>query len=176
MTWHTINRVVENVYQISEPFGKIWPQWEGIRTVNMYLVVGQERAALIDSGTGIGDVHTAINKITSLPCIVLNSHYHWDHVGANSLFTETAIHEIEVDLLAQVTAHFQNKKNLAIYQETMNLPAARAVLPPFYDPGSFSISPGPATHILHDNELIDLGGLELRVLHIPGHSPGHVIF
>ena len=99
-TWHTTTRIAENLYRISEPFGAIEPRF-GITTANMYLVLGQERAALIDSGTGVGDLRAEITRITSLPCTVLNTHYHWDHVGANSLFDERAIHEREVDLLAQ---------------------------------------------------------------------------
>jgi len=76
-TWHTITSIGENAYQISEPIGIIEPRF-GVSTVNMYLVVGREQAALIDSGMGIGDVFAEIAKITSLPCMVLNTHYHWD--------------------------------------------------------------------------------------------------
>jgi glyoxylase-like metal-dependent hydrolase (beta-lactamase superfamily II) len=135
----------------------------------MYLVIGQERTALIDSGLGIGDVHAEIRKITSLPCIVLNTHYHWDHVGANSLFAESAIHEREVDLLVR-------EQDVSWFRPAMRSPAARAVLPSSFDPAAYRIIPKPATRVLHDNDLIDLGGRMLRVLHIPGHSPGHVAY
>jgi glyoxylase-like metal-dependent hydrolase (beta-lactamase superfamily II) len=168
MTWHTTTHIAENTYRISEPFGAIEPR-VGITTANMYLVIGQEHAALIDSGMGIGDVCAEIRKITSLPCTVLNTHYHWDHVGANSLFAESAIHESEADLVAQ-------ESDLGIFRQSIQSPAARAVLPPSFDPTAYRIIPKPATRILHDNDLIDLGGRVLRVLHIPGHSPGHVAY
>ena len=96
MSWHTTMRVAENVYRISEPFGAAGAP-VGLTTVNMYLVIGQDRAVLIDSGMGIGDVTAEIGKITSQPCAVLNTHYHWDHIGANALFSECAIHESEAD-------------------------------------------------------------------------------
>jgi glyoxylase-like metal-dependent hydrolase (beta-lactamase superfamily II) len=168
MTWHTINPIAEDIYQISEPIGTIEPRF-GVSTVNMYLVVGRERAALIDGGMGIGDVSLKIAKITSLPCMVLNTHYHWDHVGANASFKERAIHEIEIDLVAQ-------KQNVASLRKVMKSPAARAALPPGFDPSMYRIVPKPATHILHDNDRIDLGSHVLKVLHTPGHSPGHVTF
>jgi glyoxylase-like metal-dependent hydrolase (beta-lactamase superfamily II) len=168
MTWHTTTRIAENLYRISEPLGAIEPR-VGVATANMYLVIGQERAALIDSGMGIGDVGAEIRKITPLPCTVLNTHYHWDHVGANSLFAESAIHESEVDLLAQ-------EQEISWFRSALRSPAARAVLPASFDPAAYRIIPKPATRVLHDNDVIDLGGRMLRVLHIPGHSLGHVAY
>jgi glyoxylase-like metal-dependent hydrolase (beta-lactamase superfamily II) len=50
------------------------------------------------------------------------------------------------------------------------------VLPPSFDPAAYRVSTKPATRVLHDNDLIDLSGRVLRVLHIPGHSPGHVAY
>ena len=49
LTWHTTTRIAENLLRISEPFGAIKPS-VGAATANMYLVIGQGRAALIDSG------------------------------------------------------------------------------------------------------------------------------
>jgi len=168
MAWHTTTHIIENVYRISEPFGAIEPRF-GVETVNIYLVVGQDRAALIDSGMGIGDLHVDVREITSLPCIVLNTHSHWDHVGANSLFDESAIHESEVDLLAQ-------EQDISWFRPAMQSPAACDVLPTDFDPAAYRIIPKAATHALHENDVIDLGGIMLRVLHTPGHSPGHVAF
>jgi glyoxylase-like metal-dependent hydrolase (beta-lactamase superfamily II) len=168
MTWHTINPIAEDIYQISEPIGSIEPRF-GVSTVNMYLIIGRERAALIDSGMGIGNVSLEIAKLTSLPCMVLNTHYHWDHVGANASFKERGIHELELDLVAQ-------EQNVASIRKVMKSPAAQAALPPGFDPSSYRIVPKPATRSLHDNDRIDLGGHVLKVLHTPGHSPGHVTF
>ena len=49
MTWHTVTSITKEVYRISEPIGVIEPRF-GVLTVNMYLVIGQEQAALIDTG------------------------------------------------------------------------------------------------------------------------------
>jgi glyoxylase-like metal-dependent hydrolase (beta-lactamase superfamily II) len=168
MSWHTVAQVEENVYRISEPLGAIEPR-AGITTANMYLVVGQDRAVLIDSGMGIGEVATEIGKLTSQPCAVLNTHYHWDHIGANSLFSECAIHEDEVELVAQ-------EQDVSFVREAMQSSAARAVLPAHFDPAQYRVIPRPATRVLRDQDKIDLGGRELRVLHTPGHSPGHVVY
>jgi glyoxylase-like metal-dependent hydrolase (beta-lactamase superfamily II) len=168
MSWYTTTRIAPDLYQISAPIGRIEPRFNA-PTVNVYLVIGRERAALIDSGMGIGDLCTRVKEITSLPCIVLNTHAHWDHIGANTQFDETAIHELEAHQVAQ-------ESNMAAIRKAMQKPAARAALPPSFDPAEYRVPTRPATRILHDGDLIDLGAQALRVLHIPGHSPGHVAY
>jgi glyoxylase-like metal-dependent hydrolase (beta-lactamase superfamily II) len=135
----------------------------------MYLVIGEEYAALIDSGMGIGNVRAEIREITSLPCLVLNTHYHWDHTGANFLFDERAIHEYEADLIEQ-------EQDIIFLRDVMQSPQARAVLPSSFDSTAYRYVAKPATRVLQDNELIDLGDCILKVLHTPGHSPGHVAY
>lgn len=168
MTWHTITLVADNVYRIAEPFGAVEPR-VGVDTVNMHLVVGRERAALIDTGMGIGDAAAEVRRLTTLPCVVLNTHYHWDHVGANYAFAERAIHAAEIDLVTR-------EHDLGSTPQAMQSAAARAVLPDGFDPAQYRVVPMPATRVLHEGDLIDLGGRALRVLHTPGHSPGHVVF
>lgn len=168
MTWHSVSQIAPNFHCISEPVGSIEPRY-GVNSINMYLIIGKEQAALIDSGMGVGDVRAEIRKLTSLPCMVLNTHYHWDHVGANHLFAERAIHELEVGLLKQ-------KQNLNFLRKSMTSASARAVLPPTFDPATYRHIPMAATRVLKDQEQIDLGDCRLEVLHIPGHSPGHVAY
>ncbi len=168
MDWHTVVRVADHVYQIAEPFGEVEPR-VGVATVNMYLVIGEERAALIDSGMGIGDLAGTVRALTSLPCVVLNTHSHWDHVGANHAFADAAIHHAEAALLAR-------SENVTWMREAMQAPRARAALPPGFDPATYHIEPPPPTRILKDGDTVGLGGCVLRVLHTPGHSPGHVAF
>ena len=168
MTWHTVSRITPSVYCFAEPLGAIEPRI-GIETANAYLVLGRERAALIDSGIGVGDMRARVDEVTSLPCTVLNTHYHWDHCGANAQFDETAIHELEAGLVAK-------KQNLGWVRRAMEVPSARAVLPPGFDPAAYRVVPKRPTRTLRDDDLIDLGERTLQVLHIPGHSPGHVAY
>ena len=46
-----------------------------------YLVIGEERAALIDTGTGFGDMSALTAQLTDLPIIVILTHGHCDHAG-----------------------------------------------------------------------------------------------
>ena len=168
MSWFTTTRIAQNVYQISVPVGEIEPRFNA-PTANVYLVVGRDRAALIDSGLGVGDLRAEVGALTSLPCMVLNTHAHWDHVGGNAQFDETAIHELEAPSEVQ-------EPNMGAIRKVMQSPRARAALPPSFDPAAYRIRVKPPTRILHDGDRIDLGEHSLEVLHIPGHSPGHVAY
>jgi len=114
-------------------------------------------------------MRTKVRKITSLPCTVVNTHYHWDHIGGNILYAECAIHESEMDPLAQ-------EPDLNRFRQAARSPATRAVLPSSSDPAAYRVIPKPATRTLQDNDVIDLGECMLRVIHTPGNSLGHVAY
>ena len=168
MAWHTVERIAGDTYRIYEPMGSI--PGVGLSSTNMYLLVGNERAVLIDSGMGIGDARAAVAAITSQPCEVLNTHSHWDHTGANALFDETGIHELEAQLLGR------EHDILPDFLEALRSPAATDLLPASFDLGTYRVSPNPATRIVHDGDMIDLGGRVIQALYMPGHSPGHTAY
>lgn len=64
---------------------------EGI-TVYYYLVAGSERALLIDTGLAQKDFSELLQGVTSLPCILVNTHTHPDHTGGNKNFEEIYAH------------------------------------------------------------------------------------
>lgn len=53
-----------------------------------FLVVGSEKAMMIDTMNGEEDFVPAIKEITDLPVIVVNTHGHPDHLGGNKYFAE----------------------------------------------------------------------------------------
>lgn len=166
MSWYSRKQVYDGVFRISEPFGDIEPR-VGVKTVNMYVVVGGARAALIDTGMGIGDLASEVAEITALPIIVLNTHYHWDHVGANSQFQSVWIHGEELELV-------RTSPDVSDLREAMSSQLAQKILPSGIRPESFEILPAPEVQSVSDDQVIDLGDRTLRVLHTPGHSPGHI--
>ncbi len=50
---------------------------------NMYLLVGEEKALLIDTGWGAGNLREYVERLTDKPVIVFNTHGHLDHSGGN---------------------------------------------------------------------------------------------
>ena len=53
---------------------------------NTELIIGSEKAAVIDTGFGFGDLPAAVRKLTEKPLLLFNTHCHVDHVGGNAPF------------------------------------------------------------------------------------------
>ncbi|MGN6715665.1 MBL fold metallo-hydrolase [Anaerocolumna jejuensis] len=62
-----------------------------ITGVSGYLVMGTERALLIDTCCGIGDIRAFVNKIWRKPYDVVLTHLHFDHIGGAYIFDEVFI-------------------------------------------------------------------------------------
>ena len=60
-------------------------------TARPFSVCRKERALLLDTGCGIGDLKGVIRKITDKPYIVIASHGHMDHIGRAGAFDELYI-------------------------------------------------------------------------------------
>lgn len=57
-------------------------------TEYMYLLEGEEKALLLDTGYGAGNLRAFIEKLTNKPVIVANTHFHPDHAGGNGEFEQ----------------------------------------------------------------------------------------
>ncbi|WP_315823617.1 MBL fold metallo-hydrolase [Paraflavitalea speifideaquila] len=78
--WFEIYQLNDKTYAFKEP--------HHVEEVICYLIMGQHRAILFDTGMGIGDIRAEVTAITSLPIVVVNSHCHYDHIGGNHQFEE----------------------------------------------------------------------------------------
>ena len=72
--WFDVRPLAEGVFLIAEP-----------GHVNNFLVVGDDRAVLLDTGLGVADIRTVAEGLAGKPLSVVNSHYHFDHSGGNRL-------------------------------------------------------------------------------------------
>lgn len=156
--WFAVDEPAPGVFRIQEPLHN--------ENVKSFLVLGGRRAALIDTGMGIGDIRAVVEARTSLPVVVINSHAHWDHIGGNELFDEIWIHEAEADGLAGVSNE--------ILRDWFGPHNMRGPLPGHVDLTTVAYPPTPPTGTLTGGEEIDLGDRTLEVIHSPGHSPGGI--
>jgi glyoxylase-like metal-dependent hydrolase (beta-lactamase superfamily II) len=158
--WFDVREVVAGIHVIEEPLHD--------ERVKSYLVVGTERAALIDTGMGVGDIKAVVEGLTALPVMVVQSHAHWDHIGGSWQFAEVMIHRAEVERLRQGRASGSLRHALTPDHLTGPFPA-------HIDPETFGTPGVEATRLLEGGEVIDLGGRELEVIHAPGHSAGGIV-
>jgi glyoxylase-like metal-dependent hydrolase (beta-lactamase superfamily II) len=135
---------------------------------NIWHVRGRDRSLLFDSGLGVVSLVGQFPWLQSSPLIAVASHTHFDHIGNHHEFAERACHSREADILAAPTP----ERTLATRYATL---AMFERLPPGgFDPDAYRVQPAPATLLLEDGAVIDLGDRHFVVLHVPGHSPGSI--
>lgn len=158
--WFTVDQVDESTYIISE-----YRHWE---ETHCYLLIGNDRALLIDTGLGISNIHEQVRNLTDKPITAVATHIHWDHIGGHKYFPDFYAHEAELDWL---------KGGFPLpVQAIRNTVADRCELPVDFDFEGYEIFLGEPSRLLKDDDTIDLGRRTIQVLHTPGHSPGHLCF
>lgn len=115
-----------------------------------YLVLGRERAVMIDCGGAGKAVMPLIRAITDLPVILLLTHAHPDHYASASEFDEVWLHEDDVGALPVFEPAFSAMGVKPLDRKTLR---------------SFS-----------DGQVFDLGGESLMACALRGHTPGSVVF
>ncbi len=158
--WFAITEPEPGVFVIEEPFHD--------ERVKSYLIVGDERTILFDTGMGVADIREVVDQLTDAPIIVVNSHAHWDHIGDNHRFDEVWIHEAESGSLQ---AGAGNDVLRSWFQPEHLL----GPLPDGVTAETISIPTSVPTGLVADGQVIDLGGRALEVLHCPGHSAGGIV-
>jgi glyoxylase-like metal-dependent hydrolase (beta-lactamase superfamily II) len=154
--WFAVYKVAANTYAIYEPHQS--------EEVISYLILGQQKALLFDTGMGISDIKKVVRELTRLPVIVLNSHTHNDHVGGNWEFS--TIYSVETPF----TEH-NAKGSREDAQEEIQPGEICGQLPPTFDPQTYRTRPWNITRYIHDHDAIDLGGRTIEVIATPGHTP-----
>ncbi len=89
---YSINRLYDGVYAFDEG---------GVRS---FLILGTEKALLIDTGFGGVDFEKELPRITDLPVILVNTHSDRDHTGKNEIFRTRYIGHMELERLKRQQA------------------------------------------------------------------------
>ncbi len=134
---------------------------------NMWHVRGRDADLLLDTGLGVFPLRAAIARLADRPPICVASHTHFDHIGGHHEFDCRCVHKAESEILAAP----HNDTTLASRYVTDDIFDA---LPEGWNTAAYRIKPAPATRILADGDLIDLGDRAFEVIHTPGHSPGGI--
>ena len=139
--------ILPGVFHLKQDLAPYWPgEWSAIN-----VVVGQ-KIAIVDTGIPGGEalVWPLLEELGRAPSdvvAVVNSHFHGDHTGSNGALRDRTS--------AQIMIHALDADRLGSGE--IEGPTA-----------------GPADVRLADGDLIDLGDRELRIVHLPGHTPGSI--
>ena len=159
--WFTVEQIDHNTFSISE-----YKHWE---ETHCYLLYGEKRAVLIDTGLGVSNIREIVDSLTALPVMVVTTHVHWDHIGGHKYFNNIAVHEAEKDWLSVRFPLPPQVVRTDLTRFPCDFPAG-------FDIDAYQIFRGMPQRVLTDGDSLNLGGREIQVIHTPGHSPGHCCF
>ena len=159
--WFEVFQLPRNVLALYEP--------GHFQEVISYLIPGKDKALLFDTGMGIANIKTAVEELTSLEIVVVNSHTHFDHIGDNHRFP--IVHVFDHPCARARLAGGMRHEELSVH---LDGDAIWKPVPAYFDSETHFI---PACHFktIEDGHIFDLGGRQLEVLSTPGHSPDSVM-
>lgn len=143
-------QVMPGVYHIKDAMG-----------VCMTLLVGQEKALLVDTGYGAEDVHAFVRTLTDLPLQLLLTHGHHDHAMGAMWFDNCLLFAEDLEDFAEYTGDFTRKR-------VLNQAKGKGVP---VEEEKYLAAQMPTPQLLAEGE-IDLGGLAAQVMLVPAHTQG----
>jgi hydroxyacylglutathione hydrolase len=147
--WFALEDIAPGVTAIGEPL---------YHQVNWnYLIEGEDRALLFDTGPGVRNIVPVVESLTQKPLTVLPSHMHYDHTGNLHRFSTIAIADLLTLRACMVDGllHASDDLYLGHYEDMVWKPVA-------------------VSQWLPIGHQIDLGGAALEIIHTPGHSPDSI--
>jgi glyoxylase-like metal-dependent hydrolase (beta-lactamase superfamily II) len=145
-------KILENTYLIDGNFF-------GIKGALATYVVRGQQSALVDSGTreGANDIIQALRSLGLFPVDkIILTHEHWDHTqGAVSL----------IQAMGPDVTVYASRKAKPIIEDPTKMT---------YDYGVGTIEPVKNIIPLEEGDVVNLGGVELEIMDVPGHTPGHI--
>lgn len=143
-------KLTERVTWITDPTG-----------VSAFLVTGDKEAALIDTCVGIVGLREKVESLTKLPLTVILTHGHGDHAGGAGEFEKVFMHPADKELI----------KNHGL---SMRMGYASQMIGGKKPLSETDFVPEPTGSFeeLYDGQIFDLGGINLEIIHVPGHTKG----
>ena len=123
---------------------------------NCYLAYDENTkdGIVVDPGGSAKDIGEAIDRLGLHIVVIINTHGHWDHIGANDAVKAKTgapvyIHEADAEFLTNPAYNISSMMG-------------------------YSSSVASADGLLHEGDTVNFGSCTLKVLHTPGHTPGGI--
>ena len=151
---------------------KLWePHVHAFARCNIWFIEGRDCDLLIDAGMGLRPLLPVLPRLDGKPLIAAATHIHFDHVGCLHEFGERVAHAVEA-------GHYDSMPDTATIAPMFRELADPVSELPYagWCTADYRLQPAPITRMVADGDVIDLGDRTIRILHLPGHSPGSIGF
>lgn len=142
-----------------------------------YVIVGKEKAMLIDTGHGYGNLKQVVKSITDKPLYIVNTHGHLDHTSGNAQFEEKVyIHKKDMELCREHTGKMMREQSVERAMHSVNYETQEEynALPDKFDKENY-INQGTGNLVeVAGDQIFDLGGATLEIVETPGHTQGGI--
>lgn len=140
--------------------------------VSSFLIVGEEKALLIDCGVGICDLKSVVERITDKPYEIVASHNHMDHIGGADAFDEIWMHANDInDEEIAVANNLQDRRDYAAM-----IQKREGKYFPFHLEDIQEWKQMPKFKPMEDGHCFELGGRTVTAYLCEGHTRGEVVF
>lgn len=151
------NNIQNDQYSVEQIAPDTWRIDEG-GMANAYLAAGDEKALLIDSGNGTGNIRKIAEELTPLPVICAATHNHPDHVGGFGWYPQYTVMKPDTAILYRF---------MSLSWFTRILGAKNGIhvdLPkkPYH----------PKLIAAENGQVFRLGNRDVRMIAVPGHTRG----
>ena len=146
--FYTVERIHDDTYRIDEN-----------RAANCYLVIGSEKALLIDTCWVAGNLNACVRQLTDKPVTIAVTHRHPDHTGGARQFGAFYAHEKDHTPFNRLLEHPLLNRLAILRSGGKNQTSKKIKVLP-----------------MTDGEVFDLGGRRIEVNSVPGHTAGLVMF
>jgi glyoxylase-like metal-dependent hydrolase (beta-lactamase superfamily II) len=120
--------------------------------VNCYILAQDtnSKAIIIDPGDEEEKIRQVLDKYKLKPAFVINTHGHYDHIGCDDKF--------------DVPIYIHSKELPLLKEPQLNLSGLFAI--------PYQVKSEVKT--LNEEDIVKLDDIELKILHLPGHTPGGI--
>jgi len=124
---------------------------------NCSLVICEETqtAAVVDPGGDVNHILDIIKQQDVRVDKIILTHGHLDHVGG----TQSLAKKLEIPVIGPEKEDLFWLEQLESQSQSFGFPMTISFMP---------------TQWLAENDIVEVGNIRLKVLHVPGHTPGHI--